>query len=80
VRTASPANRSRYSAGQERDTHDDQPTMTSSDYRDHASDSHQKAERDPNHGVCLDRMDDSNRELGEHAEIVPSPRPKAVPL
>jgi hypothetical protein len=48
----SSANSGRYSTGDEQDTYDDQAAMTSPDYdRDHASDSHEKTKRDPEHGV-----------------------------
>jgi hypothetical protein len=71
----SSANRGRYSPGDEQDPYDDEPAVTSSDYhRDHASDGHDETERDPEHGVCLDHVDHSNRQLGEHPIIVQTVR------
>jgi hypothetical protein len=61
------ADRGRYSARHEQDTDDDQSAMASSYYQcDHSSDSDQKAKRDSEHGVRLNRVDQSNHHAAEH--------------
>ena len=65
---ASSADSGRYSTDHEQHTYDDQPAMTGSYYHcGHACDSYQKAERDPEQGVCLNRVNQSNREAAEHS-------------